>query len=279
MNSITPTWRRICNSEREDDEAVLWELFHANSRSSLLDPQLPNDAVAQRMLEMAPSLHFEDRPTTALPTERTPLALSLDQAIGRRRSSRGFAACGVEFATLATLLHAAYGQTLDNTAGMFPRPFRTVPSAGALYPLEIYFHSVHVQDLDAGLYHYDAARDVVRLIREGDGSRFIAEGLVQRNLPFEASLMFFVTGIPRRCTFKYRERGYRFMLIEAGHVAQNLSLAAAGLNMGSLCIGGFLDEKIDEFLDLDGLDHSSLYLIAVGKESEQGPAHTVISPA
>ena len=275
MKNTNFAWQRICNSEPERDEAVLWELFHVNSRSSLLDPQLPNAVVARRMQDMAPSLHFEDRATIALPTERTPLSIDLGQAMAQRRSSRGLSASTVAMASLATLLHAAYGETLDNAGGPFPRPFRTVPSGGALYPLEIYFHSVHVDGLGAGLYHYDTSRNVVRLIREGDGSRFISEGLVQRNLPFDASVMFFLTGLPRRCTFKYRDRGYRFMLMEAGHVAQNLSLAAVGLRLSSLCVGGFLDEKIDDFLGLDGLDHSTLYLVAVGKEADQELAPAV----
>jgi SagB-type dehydrogenase family enzyme len=271
MNLTYTAWQRICGSEPEPDEAVLWELFHANSRSSLFDPQLPNSLVAQRMREMSSSLHYEDRPTTVLPRECAPLVTQLGQAIAHRRSSRGFRpGGGISLQTLTALLRAAYGETFDNADGVFPRSFRTVPSAGALYPLEIYVHSVHVQGLDAGLYHYDAARDVVRLVREGDGSRFIAEGLVQGNISLEASLMFFLTGLPRRSTFKYRERGYRFMLIEAGHVAQNLSLAAAALGLGALCIGGYRDEKIDEFLGIDGLDHASLYLVAVGHETDSG---------
>jgi len=270
MNSTSASWQRIYNSEPEPDEAVLWELFHANSRSSLLDPQLSNEDVAKRMMEMAPSLHYDDRPSVALPARQALLEMPIGKAFERRRSSRGFVPEALTQDSLAALLHIAYGQTMENADGMFPRPFRSVPSAGALYPLELYFHSVHVPGLDAGLYHYDTARNLVRLVREGDGSRFISEGLVQRTLPFDTTLMIFLTGLPRRCTFKYRERGYRFMLMEAGHVAQNICLAAAAMQLGALCIGGFLDEKIDEFLGIDGLDHASLYLVAVGKESEPG---------
>lgn len=264
------TWQKICTSAPREEE--LWELFHVNSRASLLDKPLPNQVVANRMLEMAASLHYADRPSFALPEERDAMNVDLQRALSARRTCRTLKSSPLAMKTLASLLHAGYGETLDNADGLFPRPFRSVPSAGALYPLELYFHTVHAEGLDAGLYHFDPTERLVRLVREGDGSRFISEGLVQRSLPFDASAIVFITGLPRRATFKYGNRGYRFMLLEAGHVAQNLALAACGLGLSSLCVGGFIDTRIDEFLGLDGLNHASLYLVAIGKQDDQDDA-------
>ena len=125
---------------------------------------------------------------------------------------------------------------------------------------------MHVEGLEPGLYHYNSARHELRFLRYGDESRAISEGLVQSSLALDTSLIFFITGIFSRSTFKYGDRGYRFTLIEAGHVAQNLNLAATALGLGCTNIGGFFDRQIDEHLgarraepfdDLPGWDRGS----------------------
>jgi SagB-type dehydrogenase family enzyme len=169
---------------------------------------------------------------------------------------------------LATLLHYAYGVSRDNVGTVWPRPFRTVPSGGALYPLEIYFHSRHIAGLDAGLYHYYPPDHSVALLSAGDLVSDIAPCLVQQNIGHDATVVFFITAMFERSTFKYGDRGYRFVLLEAGHVAQNMSLVANGLRLGSMNIGGFFDRSVDDFLGLDGVTHSTVYLVAVGGAGE-----------
>jgi len=95
--------------------------------------------------------------------------------------------------------------------------------------------------------------------------------LVQKNLAYDSSVLFFITALFERATFKYGDRGYRFVLLEAGHVAQNINLASGGLRLGCMNIGGFFDRQIDDLLGLDGVTHSTVYLVAVGgKEGEPG---------
>jgi SagB-type dehydrogenase family enzyme len=125
-----------------------------------------------------------------------------------------------------------------------------------------------VEGLPAGLYHYNALRHRIYRLREGDYSFDISNGLIQRNLAVDASLIVFVTAMFERSVFKYGDRGYRFVLIEAGHLAQNLTLAAMGLGFGALNIGGYVDRAIDEFLELDGINHSTVYMMAVGKPAQ-----------
>jgi SagB-type dehydrogenase family enzyme len=116
---------------------------------------------------------------------------------------------------LAALLHAANGITRTNEGTGFTRPFRTAPSGGGLYPLEIYFFTKRVTGLAPGLYHYDPTLSEVCLVREGDLTPSIAQALVpfQTNVAYDSSVMFFLTAIFERSTFKYGTRGYRFVLL------------------------------------------------------------------
>jgi SagB-type dehydrogenase family enzyme len=164
----------------------------------------------------------------------------------------------------STLLHYCYGVTRENEGTEFPRPFRVVPSGGALYPLEIYFHSTRVEGLESGLYHYNPARNSLRLLRYGDESRRLSEALVQRNLALDTSLLIFITAMFQRSVFKYGDRGYRFALLEAGHVAQNLALTATAMQLGCLTIGGYSDRQIDDLLGIDGISHSTIYMAGIG---------------
>jgi SagB-type dehydrogenase family enzyme len=81
-------------------------------------------------------------------------------------------------------------------------------------------------------------------------------------------MLIFVTAMFKRSTFKYGNRGYRFALLEAGHVAQNINLVTTGLGLGSVNICGYFDRQVDDLLDLDGVTHSTIYIIAIGKKLE-----------
>lgn len=93
--------------------------------------------------------------------------------------------------------------------------------------------------------------------------------MVQPDLVARASLIIFITALFERSIFKYGNRGYRFVMLEAGHVAQNLNLVAIALGLKTLNIGGYFDRAIDDFLGLDGVTHSTIYMLAVGQGSEQ----------
>jgi SagB-type dehydrogenase family enzyme len=192
--------------------------------------------------------------------------MSLSEAILTRASARGMKPAALALPTLATLLHHAYGVTRDETASGFPRVFRAAPSGGALYPLELFFHSRYVEGAPPGVYHYNPLRNEIRRVRDEDQTPRIAELLIpfQNHLAQDAALIVFITALFGRSTFKYSTRGYRFALLEAGHVAQNLGLAAGALGLAYLNVGGYFDRHVDEFLGLDGLTHSTIYMAAIG---------------
>ncbi|HXT68721.1 MAG TPA: SagB family peptide dehydrogenase [Vicinamibacterales bacterium] len=247
-------------------EEALWELFHEGSKVSRYDPAVPTPVVLARMAELWESFPYKGYPATELPKEPLVLDAPLGEVMKARATARNLVPRRLSLREVATIFHFAYGITRDNKDSVFPRPFRTVPSGGGLYPIELYFHTSQVEDLAAGLYHFSPIENSVQLIREGDESRKLAEALVQSQLALDSSLIVFLTAVFERSTFKYGDRGYRFTLIEAGHIVQNMALTAAALGLGAVPIGGFFDRPIDDLLGLDGLAQSTVYMVGIGED-------------
>jgi SagB-type dehydrogenase family enzyme len=249
-------------------DAPVSELFHENSKLSRLDSGLPDEHVVARMQAMWDSLPYDQYPVVELPSLLPATHVSLEQAVLTRRSARSLAPAAMNLSQVATILTYAYGVTRDNDGTAFPRPFRAAPSAGALYPLELYFHALAVDGLEPGLYHYNPAHSNLRRLRAGDLSYELGSAMAQPMLAYGSSMLVLITALFPRLTFKYGERGYRFALLEAGHVAQNINLAANAYGFASVNLGGFYDREIDALLGLDGVRHSTLYLVAIGHEFE-----------
>ncbi len=267
MNS--DIWNELLLPSTTED--VAWELFHENSKLGRYFQGLSEEQVVQKTKELHESLPYEGYPRVELPAPLATPTASLSETILNRMSIRNFSPRIFSLEEVATLLHYAYGVTRDNQGTAFPRPFRVVPSGGALYPLEIFFHCVDVDGIDPGLYHYNAAGHHIRRLREGDERQFFSESIIQPDVALESSLMIFMTAMFERTVFKYGDRGYRFTFLEAGHVAQNMNLVATALGLGCVNIGGFYDREIDEFLGIDGLTHSTLYMLAIGGKSTSTP--------
>lgn len=260
MNS--DTWNELLVPSTTEHAA--WELFHENSKLGRYFPGLSDEQVVQKTQELYESLPFEGYPQVPLPTPLTIPAVSLTEAILSRTSVRNFSPRTFSLEEIATLLHYAYGITRDNQGTNLPRPFRVVPSGGALYPLEIFFHCTNIEGQTPGLYHYNAAGHHIRRLREGDERQAIAESIIQPDVAQESSLVVFITAMFERTVFKYGDRGYRFTLLEAGHVAQNMNLVSTALELGCVNIGGFYDREIDEYLEIDGVTHSTVYMLGIG---------------
>jgi SagB-type dehydrogenase family enzyme len=251
-----------------DTEPEAWSVFHENSKTSRLEPPVPNSEVIARMEQLWDALPYEGYSKVALPELTASFELPVTHAILNRITARDIAAAPMPLDQLAILLHAAYGITRSNEDAPFPRPFRTVPSGGALYPLELYVHTAYVEGLTAGLYHFNPRERALRLLQRGDGARQIGEALVQPQLATSVSAMVFVTAIFERSVFKYGNRGYRFVLLEAGHVAQNINIVSTALGLGCVNIGGFFDRDIDRLLGLDGVCHSTVYMVGIGRDAQ-----------
>jgi SagB-type dehydrogenase family enzyme len=186
--------------------------------------------------------------------------LHTEDAIRRRRSVRDYSGQLMTLEQLSRLLHLTAGITAER----WGHALRAAPSAGALYPIEIYPLVHRVESLQRGLYHYNVRDHALELLNPGDLRGEIARhGLMQEFLG-QANLVLVLTAVFQRLRWKYQERTYRYALLEAGHLGQNAYLAATSMGMGACAVGAFLDEGLNTMLGVDGQDEAVLYLLSIG---------------
>jgi SagB-type dehydrogenase family enzyme len=253
-----------------DDEGELWELYHVNSKTTRSDLFTSTDQMAAIMRQMPLTFAAASRNPIALPAPDPGLLMQrgLAETMLDRLTPMNFIAPEMSLAELATLAFACAGENRTAADAGAERAFRVVPSGGALYALELYLHCRTVAGLDCGIYHYDPTQHALRLHVPGDQTDAIAGVLVQPNLPFDTSVQLIFSMIPSRLTVKYGNRGYRFALLEAGHAAQNALLAARGMCLDAVPVGGYRDEEFEALLGLDGVNHTVGYLTFVGKDQD-----------
>ncbi len=186
--------------------------------------------------------------------------MSLEEIVERRRSVRNYSPKAISVLQLSQLLFAAQGVT----GKMYGHPLRSAPSAGALYPFEIYLVVNNVQGISKGIYHYAVLGHGLELVKSGDFSRKITNAGLEQKMLGEADVTFVLSAIFDRVRHKYGERGFRYVYIEAGHISQNIYLQAVSLGLGSVSVGAFLDEKVNQLIGADGYQEAAIYLHAVG---------------
>lgn len=194
--------------------------------------------------------------TIELPPSMQDSEFSLERALSERRSVRDFSQEPVTLAQLSQLLWAAQGIT--NSRG-----YRTAPSAGALYPLEIYVMVGDVKGLSAGMFKYRPdGHTLIKLVNDDRRKQMERAALGQDYVSENAVLIVF-SSIDSRTTGRYGERGIRYVHIEVGHAAQNVMLQAQALGLGAAVVGAFDDNLVDEILDLPK-NERALYLMPIG---------------
>lgn len=192
-----------------------------------------------------------------LPRPRLHSATSLEAALAARRSLRSFANKPVTLNELSQLLWAAQGIT-DS------RGLRTAPSAGALYPLELYIAAGNVSGLAAGTYQYAPDGHHLRQVADGDQRAELAAAALGQPPIRKGPVVIAIAADYRRTTVKYGERGVRYVHLEAGHAAQNICLQAEAIGLGAVVIGAFSDKDVAALLRSTG--RQPLYLIPVGRK-------------
>lgn len=196
--------------------------------------------------------------TISLPEPRYDSTVSLEQSLLARRSVREYSGEPLTLEEVSQLLWAAQGIT-------DARGYRTAPSAGGLYPLEMYIVVSNVEDLPPGIYHYLPAGHELELIAEGDFREELTEAALSQSWVREGAMSIVITAIYERTTGKYGERGIRYVHIEVGHATQNICLQAAAMGLGLVTIGAFHDEDVAELLGRPA-DENPLYVIPVGRK-------------
>ncbi len=208
----------------------------------------------------APFKTYPGAPKTPLPPAAAEGGMPLWEALGKRRSSRDFGSVPLGLEELSRLLWAASGAT--GTYGGYV--LRTAPSAGALFPIETYVEVRAVTGLAGGIYHYGVKDHTLSLVREGDLSARLAEAALGQSMVGGAGAVFLWTAVFGRSAAKYLERAYRYVYLDAAHIAGNLLLAAEALNLSACPVAALYDDEVNEILGVDGREESILYLAAVG---------------
>lgn len=193
----------------------------------------------------------------ALPAPRTTGELPLEEALLRRRSARSFAAESVSIAEIGQLLWAAQGVT--SRAGE-----RTAPSAGGLYPLDVYLSAGLVTDLPAGVYEYVAAGHRLSVHADGDRRSSIARAALEQHFVAGGAAVLVIAADYARTARRYGPRAERYVHMEAGHAAQNVCLQAVALGLATVVVGAFDDEAINEALELPA-EVAPLVLMPIGR--------------
>ena len=195
-----------------------------------------------------------------LPSPRYDGEISVEKALKERRSIRSYKDDPLTLSEISQLLWAAQGVT-DTVSGYY---LRTAPSAGALYPLELYVMTGNVDDLPPGIYKYDPFQHELAQTMKEDKRIDLFNAALKQSCIKNAPASILIACVYRRMTNKYGERANRYALIEVGHAAQNIYLQAFSLKIGAVFIGAFYDEKVKMIMNMPD-DEDPLCIMPIGK--------------
>jgi SagB-type dehydrogenase family enzyme len=200
-----------------------------------------------------------------LPGRDFDLGPPLGKVLRRRTSVRDFLLRPLELALVGRLLYASFGVRGERKVEgvwVYDRPS---PSAGGLYPLELYVATQAVEGLVDGLYHYDARAHQLEVRRRVLLHAALADAILAPDVVRNSNLVIMISAIFQRTMWKYGERGYRYVYLDAGHLGQNLYLVATALGLGPVGIGGFFDEELNRLAGLTIGEEEVIYLMCIGQ--------------
>ncbi len=222
----------------------------------------PDKMPAHRLAWEARPPLYKDYPQATkvkLPSFEPPQAMSLDRTLKQRKSVRDFQDSPISLGQLSYLLWASSGiQRIEDG-----NAFRTAPSAGALYPIETYIIANNVKGLEPGVYHYGIQAHQLEQLVQRDLRRQIAAAALGQQMCATAAAVFVWSAVFERCKWKYGQRAYRYIYLDAGHIAENLALAAVSINLGTCEIGALFDDHVNAIVGIDGIEESVICM-AVG---------------
>ncbi len=235
-------------------ESMSWEML--GIQKLMNSPEL--NAMSRRS-----GRRYESCTSKPLEIPEQPTNVTLVDVLQRRRSASAFTQGAVGFEELSIVCSLGYGITARSD----DLGFRTAPSAGALYPIDVFVHVLNVDGLRRGVYHYSAHDATFELVSEDVDEARLQKALMQEENGLPAFVVTLVATF-WRTRFKYAHRGMRFALIEAGHIAQNFLLAATACGLGSRAIGGFIDDELNSTIPgINGTDDAAVYSLLIGQQS------------
>ncbi|MBN2046316.1 MAG: SagB/ThcOx family dehydrogenase [Anaerolineaceae bacterium] len=248
---------------KDTGKKFMRETYYQNISSS---PQ--EEGAAQPPLELPVPVDAREISLPAMDAIEIP-RIDLYTAMIERRSTRRYADEPLTLAELSFLLYTTQGIHEIRTSGDGTKSasFRTVPSAGARHAFETYLLINRVDTIPAGLYRYGAVKhELIELDLSPEIARKLTDGCLGQKQVLNSAVTFFWVAVAERMTWRYVERGYRYLHLDAGHICQNLSLAAEAIGAGVCAIAAYDDEGLNEALSVDGDEMFAVYVGALGKK-------------
>ncbi len=219
------------------------------------------DPAWRKRVPLYKSFAADGAETVELARPEGPPPADLWEMLRRRRSRREFLAEDLAQEALYLLLWAAQGVTRPGRLA-----FRTAPSAGALYPVETYLAAARVEGVEPGVYHWELPEErLARVAARPDVAEAACAACLDQQMAALAPVTFVWTALWGRGAQKYGDRALRYAYLDAGHLAENLALAAEALGLGCCMVGAFLDDEMNALVGVDGREESSLYAACVGR--------------
>lgn len=280
LTEINALWYKLSDpilfhiESKEIVETDLWNdtklsiLYHENSKLRSFHQQgdfmKPVDEIDDivKKFTLKGRKRFSNKTRIDLPKATKENTVTIEDVVLQRRSRRNYSDEKVQLQTLSNILYYSYGVTgrLKNTS----LDLRAVPSGGGLYPVDIYLSVRNVEGLDVGIYYYDPLDHCLYFINNRDMSKLSNEVSGYSLMLDNAAFTVILSANFWRNQWKYHERGYRVILIDCGHLAQNIHMMSTAYGLGSCCLMGFVDDEVDRLLEIDGIVEHSMYLITVG---------------
>lgn len=256
--------------EEFEDDPLTYEAFHENTKITRANYPELRSHVDRLMLNK----HFqESNPFTfkhypgckefVLPPVAEAADIGLFEASHRRRTPKRFMPAAIKMSDLSYILYVCNGITGEVSYKHGKQCLRTVPSAGAMYPIDIYLGVRRVESLERGLYHFNVKTHSLFQLDSEDPSPLFRSMMIEEAY-YEAGAFIVLAANFFRHTYKYRERGYRFSIIEAGQIAHAIALGAVSAGLSTLPVGGYFDDDFNRALKLDGVTESIVHLLLVG---------------
>ncbi len=199
---------------------------------------------------------------TKLPSPEFDDTIKFWDILVKRHSTRNFSKNSLTLMDISLLLFGMEGLTRLFTQFSY----RITPSAGGLYPIEIYPVVNNVEGLQKGVYHFNIPEHSLELIKVGDFRTEVANGCLGQKMAFNSAVNFIFTAIIERSKWKYLQRCYRYIYLDCGHIGQNFYLVAEALGLGACAIGAIFDDELNTILDIDGKSETAIYVGVVGKK-------------
>ena len=251
------TWK-----DREKNTATITNIGEQFQQETKYDPDKPMGYTLD-WSRRPKSYKNHDSPLAYFPLSDPGMTskANLWQLLRQRRSRREYnAGQSLKENLLSALLWATQGVTAKYGEFLF----RTAPSAGGLYPIETYLFVRAVEGLEPGVYHFRTHVFDLEFLKKGDFSRELTDAALGQMIVRDAQVTFIWSAVVERSRWKYRQRAYRYIYLDAGHIAQNLYLAAEDLGLGACAIGALFDDRVNTIIGVDGSEETVVYMATVG---------------